>query len=125
LASLTVVKGTVVVAEGTVDSDFRQVARTHRLSILEAPSARVAYRAVCRLDPWVIVVQLSRPGGEAFEFIRLAANSTLSAPLVAIAVVHMAGIEQAAREAGAGWYLPDVTSPVVDQVLTAVMWRRS
>ncbi|UCG87909.1 MAG: hypothetical protein JSW71_05025 [Gemmatimonadota bacterium] len=125
MASLTEVKGIVVVVEGRVDLALRQVARTHHLSILKAPSARVAYRAVLCLHPRLIIVQVSHVTGEALEFIRLVINSAAPAPLLAVATTHTDKIERAARNAGAAWYLDNASSPVVDEVLARLMSRES
>lgn len=110
-----------MVVEGRVHLSLRQAARTHRLSILEAPSAHVACRAILSLHPRVVVVQVSRSAGQALEFIRLATNSAPSLPLIAVATAHADEIESAARNAGAAWYLADTASPVIDEVLAAVI----
>jgi DNA-binding response OmpR family regulator len=121
LASLSGVKGLVVVVEGTVDASLRETARTHRLSILEAPTAQAARRAVLCLHPRAIVVQVSRLTGEALNLIRLTAGLDRSVAVVAIATAHTDEVERAVREAGATWYLADVASCSVDSVLAAVV----
>lgn len=102
----TRIKGIVVVLNGQLEPRLLRAASACSLSVLRAPGAEQAFRALIHLRPDAIVVQVAEMWNEPLRLIRLVAGSPLQVPVIAVATSHDDDTERAIRAAGATCYLP-------------------
>lgn len=115
---VSTVDGLAVVIEGSVDAELREVTARQQVSVLQAPTAERALRAILRLAPTITVVQVARADDEGVRLIRRL-KAAGCAPVVAVATAPGEALERAVREAGATCYFPRGQLAAVGQILAA------
>ena len=117
---LAITAGVVVVFGSGIESGVLQAANDHALKVLEAPSVDQAFRRILRLRPRVVIVQVAGLMDEGLRLVQRLATAPRPVPVIVVATSHSYGVERAVRRAGAAWYVPDASSPYMDQILRAI-----
>src|SRR5690606_9130115 len=95
------------------------------LTVLEACSLEMAFESIMRLRPAAVVLDVEPFRPDTLELIRLVARSYRALPVVATTLNRSEALERAVLEAGARYYVPDVTSTSGNEAMQAILLARA